>query len=785
MRKLINNFKLKLLLLVSLFVASIILFSASGLILAKADTEEPFVPVMTFEENTSVKITSEGLRFRVEIDKATRDYIVDNENVTMGFFIAPTELMTAVEDKNYHGMSKKIEVSVNEDTIYANDAGNYYVNGCVYNFLPKNRTKDYTAVAFIKVDGEYTYSNLSVSKGIYSSLNELVMDKGVSKAKINNIMDIYTWFGLEEYPVVIANETDYERMCALANDGITFENMYVKVLIKLFVADLPSTFKGVFTADSEPVYNYGFRAEEVGVQQLGTITLPTANKIDSANQVVEENVLATKVTLNGNEVAITNNTIEATQEGVYQVVFSGDADTIETIVDLRVRGPHLADEIEAFSDENFVANFFLRTDSEGGSAQKGATLSWLEQYQGAKGVAKIDFSYNASAGGNLCGFNLIPRFTSQAELIEYDYIIVRAFVPLANDNLTRIGLGYYWDTDPSHMPVCKEWLNWADPSCKGIWFEFKLDMTVDCWTDRADGVYREYLTGDKLMSLEFFLTGNITIYIDSISAGKNSTGLINAVDANDDGVYSANEEVTLSVDGLDNVEFTVLDPYGTSVAVVDGKFVPAIGGEYTITSNYLSIATKIISVTAGRVPFGENEIEAFSDANFAQNFYLRQDTQGGSTQKGATLSWLDEYQGAEGVVKIDITYDADAGSAKSCGFNMVPRFTTQADLVNYDYIIVRAFIPLYNDNFGRLALGYYWSTEPGHMPIATEYLNWADTECKGKWYDFKIDLSTKCWPGQDEEYRDYLTGSYIMSFEVPIFGDVTLYIDSITAGKNA
>ena len=334
MRKLSNNFVKSWLLVISLFMTMLSFVMAGNFFVAKADT---IVPVMNFEQGASVRINSDGLRFRVEIDQTTRDYIVNNNNVTMGFFIAPTDLMTAANG-NYAGMQKKIEVSVNEEYIYANEKGNYFVNGCVYNFKEENRTKDYTAVAFVKVDNEYLYSDLSVSRGIYSTLNLFITSDNVSKANADSVMSTYTWFGAENYPIVIADEVDYANICALVNAGVTFENSYLKVAKELVATGMPSGFNGSFTTDSAKVFSYCYEVNDAEEQYIGTITLPTANKVDSAKQVVEENVAASKVTLNGNEVAITNNTFNATVPGVYKVTYSGNDDTLETTVDLVVKG---------------------------------------------------------------------------------------------------------------------------------------------------------------------------------------------------------------------------------------------------------------------------------------------------------------------------------------------------------------------------------------------------------------------------------------------------------------
>ena len=147
----------------------------------------------------------------------------------------------------------------------------------------------------------------------------------------------------------------------------------------------------------------------------------------------------------------------------------------------------------------------------------------MQSYAEASGVIQIDYKHDANSSG-FCSFNLAPRFADQADLVDYDYIIIRAFVPLGNDNLIRFSLGFPCLTPGLGMYTCNiyapETMNWNNTDCKGFWYEFKIDLNAA--EDVEGKTFKSLLDKDGIMSLELYVQGDCTIYIDSIMAGKNA-----------------------------------------------------------------------------------------------------------------------------------------------------------------------------------------------------------------------------------------------------------------------
>ena len=79
------------------------------------------------ENGASLKISEEGgIRFRVKMDEKQKDYVTENESVTLHFLVAPHEFYNAVPYINgtrdyYNGLSKKKVINVDEAKIYEED----------------------------------------------------------------------------------------------------------------------------------------------------------------------------------------------------------------------------------------------------------------------------------------------------------------------------------------------------------------------------------------------------------------------------------------------------------------------------------------------------------------------------------------------------------------------------------------------------------------------------------------------------------------------------------------
>ena len=198
-------------------------------------------------DGASLKLNEDGgLRFRVKMSSDVRDIIVNNDNVTMGFIVAPYELFSRVNDGNYIGMSQKVQIDVDENLIYLED-GYYYANGCLTNIKEANRMLDFSPLAYIKtVDGDttYRYANIdgneisnsgleSLKRNFYSVTNSAILYDG--EDYLTPILDTYdaykNWFGTASYPIVVDTVAKYNQLVAKINsdENGLLSSMFVDV----------------------------------------------------------------------------------------------------------------------------------------------------------------------------------------------------------------------------------------------------------------------------------------------------------------------------------------------------------------------------------------------------------------------------------------------------------------------------------------------------------------------------------------------------------------------------
>ncbi len=121
----------------------------------------------TMQEGASVRLgTPTGLRFTATVDSNDWDYLVNRygaENVTMGTIITPETYATTAGGMTF----AKLEALTGVTTKYLNvEAGDFYkkvgnqfaIAGSIAKISENNYTKNYTAVAYVKVvDGDSTF----------------------------------------------------------------------------------------------------------------------------------------------------------------------------------------------------------------------------------------------------------------------------------------------------------------------------------------------------------------------------------------------------------------------------------------------------------------------------------------------------------------------------------------------------------------------------------------------------------------------------------------------------
>ena len=202
--------------------------------------------VFVMENGASLKISEEGgIRFRVQMDEAQKNYITENDNVTLHFVVAPNEFFNAVPAVNgvydyYNKLSKKIVINVDETKIYEEN-GAYWANGCLTNVYAANRNLDFTMLAYThdaSTDAyDYADAELSNVRGALTDvLSQAVVytdAQGTSYTEDVFECGAYNWFGTEEYPIQINNLETYNNLVSKVNGGAEFSAYTINVSDKV------------------------------------------------------------------------------------------------------------------------------------------------------------------------------------------------------------------------------------------------------------------------------------------------------------------------------------------------------------------------------------------------------------------------------------------------------------------------------------------------------------------------------------------------------------------------
>lgn len=208
---------------------------------AKANEQQ--TPYFRMSVGASVKLTSDGIRFRVEMDETHVADIKDAEkNLDLYFIISPESIFNAVENKDYYNLvaeNKCYFIPVDESKIYA-DNGVYYANGCIYEVKDANRKIEFCAVAVILDNTDtqnptvYKYADLDESadyaRSLYNTLNASMEEFTGELSVVDSIMDVYgSWLGSEKYPIEIKNVEQYNDFVAYINENSSSDKIYVNV----------------------------------------------------------------------------------------------------------------------------------------------------------------------------------------------------------------------------------------------------------------------------------------------------------------------------------------------------------------------------------------------------------------------------------------------------------------------------------------------------------------------------------------------------------------------------
>ena len=226
-----KNFKLTTIIAcVAMFIASLILsisFYTTPVYAAGS--------VFEMEYGASVKLSENGLRFTAKMDKAYRDMIVNNDNVELWGYIAPTEEFDKVTA--YSDLTVKVGGNLDESKIYQASDGYYHANLVITGLDNKKSGGKYlygisfSAIVFIKdkttntiiyadmAKGENGVSDIALqNRTQYQVVNAAMLDGDESYEEA--IMEKYSWYGSSEYPILLDSEEDIDAFASkLSNDS--------------------------------------------------------------------------------------------------------------------------------------------------------------------------------------------------------------------------------------------------------------------------------------------------------------------------------------------------------------------------------------------------------------------------------------------------------------------------------------------------------------------------------------------------------------------------------------
>ncbi len=296
------------------------------------------------------------------------------------------------------------------------------------------------------------------------------------------------------------------------------------------------------------------------------------------------------------------------EAGTYTITISKDGylDITETFVVTRPVG------------ENEVLDILTASDITTYSATKNSTITYLPSYEGAKGVAKLQ------ANANWAYFGIKP-IQDMSKYENASYLVIRMWVETCQEG--KLWLSGY--SDKCYTPV--QTGKWVDYYFDGAWF---LERWANCVNNFGIDVHG--------MSVKY--SGDVC-YIDKVFVAYDCStlGLESVVNGNL--VEGETLSVTLSnPNNATGVTMTVTDPNGKNIEDIS-SFV-AEPGTYTITISKDGYEDYVDTFTVARI-IAENEVVDFRYASDVQLAHIVYDTNVNS------IEYLDSYNGANGVLKVD------------------------------------------------------------------------------------------------------------------------------------
>lgn len=217
-----------------------------------ANAAAPVDAVFEMEQKASVRFGESaedaGIRFRVKMDEAMKNYIVENDGVSYGFLIFQQKDLGTITDDYHTAIAKKVEIAGDENKIYK-DGGSYWANGALTKIdVAANFDRELTCVAYTYDGTDYEYADLldvEFSRSVYEVSSAAYIGEPNNREKLT---ETYTALG-DSAPVLIGSYDDLAALSTEVTDkGTTFANVKFELGANIELADgyaaIPQAFAG-------------------------------------------------------------------------------------------------------------------------------------------------------------------------------------------------------------------------------------------------------------------------------------------------------------------------------------------------------------------------------------------------------------------------------------------------------------------------------------------------------------------------------------------------------------
>lgn len=247
-----------------IFLLAMIMFMsfACGIMSFSAQVRAQSVGTFEMENVASIRLDANGLRFKATLDDDALNTIDDIDS-KLYFIVMPAEYLD-VCDGDY---SKAVKA---DKCLYINvpkanigkvnpDDNFYYAYAGISPVNPNNYNLNFVAIACIETAGEETtYRYASIKQGVesypitsqYKILVAAALEVSTDYTSI--IATHYDWFGNENYPILIDDDTDYSKLLT-KKDNAFFAGKKINIANTVTTYN-PSDFEGSQINESDITY---------------------------------------------------------------------------------------------------------------------------------------------------------------------------------------------------------------------------------------------------------------------------------------------------------------------------------------------------------------------------------------------------------------------------------------------------------------------------------------------------------------------------------------------------